>query len=381
MSGRSFWVLFDIATLPPYYRDVHTLLASPPGALMRYDYRDPYLTDDAIAAVTQSSVAGDPVLFIYVQWDRYVRGSVTPALDTPASELRWQAMRLGEMVATWREQDNNYLQFTVGDYPAADPALLDAIRAELEPEGATPYRRLVALSKEAAALASLRVANPKEEWSNIVTRLGTAPMQFAGDPFWRLDPPLRTGWIRKGSRLGVKLKPGQSPTPEMSQEWIVPERAQFALPIALHERHDAAGLAVAEPTVAIRTPADGPIYPASPDTIRLRRNAVLAVPLESRHSADAGRKIGPVTVATEPTPEAGANEVTMLFQVRLARWKRAVGAILGLIAIVATPIAVEATKITTNHKHIPAAVGAAIAVILVGVLGAALYTGKLPMKT
>ena len=47
MASR-YWVIFDTCSVPEYYRDLHTVLASPSGAVVRYSYRAKYLTEEAI---------------------------------------------------------------------------------------------------------------------------------------------------------------------------------------------------------------------------------------------------------------------------------------------------------------------------------------------
>jgi hypothetical protein len=374
MADRPFWVLFDTATLPDYYADVHKLLALPSGSAIRYDYRDRYLTDETRRVVGEGMI-GSEVLVIYTQWRQYVRGAETPPDDTPASEIAWQAMRIGKMLATWRIGENNYFQFRVTGYPDADPALLEPIRAELEAQNASPFRRWVALSRQGAALAALSSARPETAWSRIVENLTTAPMQFNGDVFWRLNPPVRSGWLRKGKPLRSRLRAGQTDTPERNHEWIVPERSLFALPITLHSSHEQRPNA--EPSITVETQSDGPLHPPSPASRPLRRNATLNIQVESKHTAETKLKVGTLTVASG----ADADSVSLSFEIRLARWKRALGALLMLVAAPGAAAAVVATTLVTDHKHVTAAVVYLIVIALIGTAGGFLYTGKLAVKT
>lgn len=378
MADRPFWVLFDTATLSAYYSDVHKLLALPSGSAIRYDYRDRYLTDEARRAVADG-VDGLQVLVIYAQWRQYVRGAAVPSDATPASEIMWQAMRIGEMLATWKDGENNYFQFRLTGYPRSDRGLLEPIRSELEAQNGAPFRRWVALSRLGAELESLTSSEPAREWSQIVDRLTTAPMQFDGDVFWRLDAPVRSGRLRTGKPLRSKFRAGQANTPERNHEWIVPERSLFALPITLHSSHE--HTRETEPTVTIETQSEGPLHPPAPASRTLRRNATVNVQLESKHTAESNLKVGTLTVASGASAASGQDAVSLSFAIRLARWKRGLGALLVVVAAVAAAIGVDATKMMTSHKHIPAAVAWAVGVVLIGALGGFLYTGKLTVKT
>jgi hypothetical protein len=378
-DGPSFWVFFDTATKRDYYADVHKLLALPGGALIRYDYRDLYLGDGVKDAI-RSSHPPRPVLVVYAQWDKYVRGDEAPGEGTALDEMSWQAMRLGELEATWESGDNNYFQFRVTDYPAADPSAVEPIVSELATRGEGPYRKWVALSAEADALKGLKSTTPEEEWTKIVSRLGTPPMQFQGDVFWRVDPPARAKW-RRGTALRNEYKPSPSPTPEKVHRWVVPEQSVFAIPVTMREPAVAAyGDGAAR--IKLEAPEDGPLHAPHPDSVDLRRNATVQVTIESKHTAKSERKLGSLRVRSEasiapPMPES----LTLDFAVSLARWKQVLGGFLVVVAIAGAAVTAISSRITTSTENLPWAVIAAVAVVLVGALGALLYTGRLPVKT
>lgn len=377
MSGESpFWVLFDTATVPDYYADVHKLLALPSGAAIRYDYRDVYLTEDAMAAVG-SEPRSRPVLVIYAQWGEYVRGEAAPPPETPSDQITWQAMRHGKMLSTWREGEYNYFQFSLSDYPTADASKLAPIRAELDAQDARPYRKWVALSMQSAALASIKSATPAGEWQTIVDTLAALPMQFHGDKFWRVSPPVRSGKLRRGARLRSVYKTGDTNTPERVHEWIIPEQSIFSLPLTYRE--PAEHSPQEGPQISVETDANGPLHAPQPNVLSLRRNATVNVRFESKHTAQTERKLGHITLASQTSSTTPG--VTLTFEVRLARWKQILGGFLIVLALAGGVIAGIATRITTSHRHLPEAAGAAVLVVLLLALGTLLYTGKLPIKT
>ena len=374
-----FWVIFDIAPKREYYSDVHKLLALPDGALLTYDYRDVHLDAGALAAVG-SRTPPTQVLLAYAQWESYARGTEAPREQLPFDQMRWQAMRLAEMTGVWKTGENNYFQFRVGAYPRADPRALLPIIEELYARESAPYAKLVATSTEADALRALRSADPGSEWEDIVRHLGTPPMQFQGDTFWRVARPARSKW-RRGTPLKDEYRPGPTGTPEQTHRWIVPEQSEFAIAVTMREpvvRVEETGV----PRIKVNTPDKGPLHAPHPDVIDLRRNATVNLALEAQHSSNSDRRVGSLTLESEHAlPHLSPDDLTLTFALRLARWKRLVGALLILAALAGTAVAAIATRITTSEANVPVMAAASVACVLIGAAGTFLYTGRLPVKT
>src|SRR5260370_33998851 len=96
-ESQEFWVIFDTGTRPEYYRDVHNLLALPRGAVMRYDYRDTYLSERALRLAVNDAEAPAKILLIYGQKPGFTRGTGNDAAKGPAEQFRWVATRFGTL--------------------------------------------------------------------------------------------------------------------------------------------------------------------------------------------------------------------------------------------------------------------------------------------
>ena len=59
-ESKWIWVVFDTSQYQKYYRDVHDLLAMPPGWVFRYNYRDTHMSGDALQKA--ASDATKPIL-------------------------------------------------------------------------------------------------------------------------------------------------------------------------------------------------------------------------------------------------------------------------------------------------------------------------------
>ena len=72
-----FWVMFDTSTRRDDYRDVHKLLASPTGSIVRYSYHDRDLSSTAILESKRRDFAHN-VLVAYAQGKTFKKGDVDP---------------------------------------------------------------------------------------------------------------------------------------------------------------------------------------------------------------------------------------------------------------------------------------------------------------
>ena len=372
-SSSAFWVLFDTATKADYYGDVHAVLGLPSGALMRYDYRDRYIHESATPALA-AAPRPTQVLVVYAQWQAYKRGDDAPEAATADGAMEWQALRFGVLTGVWRKGENNFLQFRLGGYPRADPALLESIIAPLHSEHATPYHRWVALSTDATALGGLRSADDAAEWASIVERLEAPPMQFQGDTFWRVDAPARSRWL-SGSRLRSEYKP-TGETPERLHQFVVPERVLFSMDVYSREPRHATGNPAAVAKLEVKTTPDGPLHPPLDSTLSLRRNAPVAVRIESRHSFDAKARIGELKLLASGALAQGGRDISLTFHVRLARWKLVIGALLGALAVAGIAACGIAVRNTSSSSGIIALVIVAIASALLGFVAYWLLTGR-----
>src|SRR5579871_3225422 len=193
-----FWIIFDTSQLMDYYRDVHNLLALPAGATMRYDYKQKYLSEEAIRRANSNDSAS--VLFIYMQKDgNYHRDEKHTVAPEGALPFTYVATRLGNMLCQVKDGESYYFDFQVGRYPAQNH-VFDRLMHGLERIGETPWAtvrnggpsgKYVCVSTEMDALTELEAGEDQQKWSSIVSRLSTPPIQFSQDSFWRLKGPYR----------------------------------------------------------------------------------------------------------------------------------------------------------------------------------------------
>lgn len=194
-----FWIVFDTSQLMDYYRDVHNLLALPAGATMRYDYKQKYLSDEAVRRADGKESA--PVLFIYMQkqgnYRRDEKRTIAPQGVLP---FAYVGTRLGTMLSIVKDGESYYFDFQVGSYPTHNEAF-DQLMKALEGKGETPWAvvkdggpsgKYVCVSTGMDSLRKLQGGEDQEKWSVIVSRLSADPMQFREDAFWRLKGPYRS---------------------------------------------------------------------------------------------------------------------------------------------------------------------------------------------
>jgi hypothetical protein len=381
MSDRRFWVFFDTATRPEYYEDVHKVLAMPKGALLEYQYRDLRMEDAAVEA-THKRLKDLPsrVLVVYAQWSMFKRGDRDPDGTKPPDEMRYQAMRLGRLVALWREGERAVFQFRLEDHPRADSGLLIPIIDDLKARSALPYNKWVGFSTVTEALKNLVPADPVADWQKIVNQLVSPPMQFTDDKFLRFDPPGRNRfWAPSKLRSRYPKRAGHDHA--LDHRYIVPERCEFGLRISTHEPVGATSGGISETvaTYEVEVPSDGPLLGPAPPSGKLRRTSDTTLQFESKHSAKAERKVGSVTISSHDALPAVASGIAFSFALKLAAWKRALGVLLSALGAAS----IAAGGILTESKGI--AVGATILMIVGGILVAAVggffYTGRWSFKT
>ena len=185
-NTSTFWVIFDTCTRRHYYQDVHNLLAYPAGSTIRYEYRDEWLSSEALRASSNPKTAPATILLVYAQCNEYKKGDSTPPSSSPGDEILWVATRFAELQHVHAEAGNNFFDFKALAYPKQDNDSLMKILHPLIDKQETPFHKWVVMSDDLNALNSLQRGNDAENWRSIVEFLSEPPMQFAGDSFWRL---------------------------------------------------------------------------------------------------------------------------------------------------------------------------------------------------
>jgi hypothetical protein len=189
LESREFWVIFDTSTRPEYYQDVHKLLALPMGAVIRYEYRDKYLSKQALRLAIHNAAAPNKVLVIYGQKSGFMRGGGDDEAKAQAKDIQWIGTRFGTMQAVPSTGGANfYFDFSVEGYPKNDQQALNKLLAPLISSSETPFHKWVAISDDLSAYNDLSRGDEEANWEAIVDRISREDMQFRGDSFWRLKP-------------------------------------------------------------------------------------------------------------------------------------------------------------------------------------------------
>jgi hypothetical protein len=366
LSGS--WILFDTATRPEYYGDVHEVIALPAGALITYQYRKHRLTEAAIAAAEgRWRTMPRDVLVIYGQDVDFVRGGAEPG-DPPSTEqMRWQGLRCARLVACWIDGEHYNFQFKVTGYPQ-EAEQARAFAARLHEQEQAPFHKWVAFSDQGLRGIGVKSDSGSGAWQRVVDVLNAAPMQFKDDMFWRVAPPQRSKFLRGQPIRSRYRRVHEGDYVRRQHHYVVPERCEFKMVVRTHEPSAAPARPSTAPVpeMAVTVSDDGPLVVTSAPKQPLRRNAGIEIGVESKHSAKSETKTGELRLASTDTL-ASKQQVTLVFQVRLAPWKRALGIIMFCIGAAAVVVAGLLTSAKNFDDHVLPIVALAIGgVILVG---------------
>jgi len=188
---KTFWVIFDTCTKPPYYQDVHNILAMPKGWIIRYNYSSVLLSESAKKFANSFPDAPGRVLLVYGQYAGYVRGQ-DDRESRKGKKMFWIPTRLAELVHVQIDGSMYYFDLKLLEYPSLEDGALGKIVDDLNAKKETPFNLWVSVSGCSGDLDTLtQRANVGENWGLIVDRFQRTETQFRGDSFWRLVGPYR----------------------------------------------------------------------------------------------------------------------------------------------------------------------------------------------
>jgi hypothetical protein len=186
------WVVFDTSQYQKYYRDVHDLLALPPGWVLRYNYGETQMSAEALQMAEACGTEAVPALFLYGQKEiAYARDNNKSTFPEGEFPVRFVATRAGLMLNVIKDGNRYNFDFAVQDYPNQSPASIAGVLDPLRGKGEVPWNKWVAISDRLDLLSALKSGTAADNWTGIVQALGNPPMQFAGDAFWRLEGPFK----------------------------------------------------------------------------------------------------------------------------------------------------------------------------------------------
>lgn len=191
-------LIFDTCTKPDYYKDVHKVLASPAGSVIRYDYERRLWTEEAqeLAEAIIANRNPIPALLIYGQVKDFKKGNPDPTFMLTSDNAIFIPTRCAHVVNfsvephAVKDRENLYLHLEMGGFLRPDSAELQTLISQLEIKRQLPFDREKAykwVSKcpnEVSVEALLDASD--ENWSLVVDKFASSPSQFAGDVFWRV---------------------------------------------------------------------------------------------------------------------------------------------------------------------------------------------------
>jgi len=330
-----FWVIFDTSTKRDYYRDVHNLLALPPGSMIRYDYNERHLS----AAALEEAKKGDAsakVLVAYAQDKNFRKEGADPVGPIAYEQGLWIGTRIAYL---------SHLQFSVNrynfdlemlEYPAADDVALGAIMQALVAIKDTPFVKWVAVSNLDARFDELTKGTASANWAAVINRIGNFPSQFAGDSFWRIA---KVASGPKRSRIQPVLRDHSEVS--ASTETVTGVEAVFPIfeldkiALQIESRMPEAGKEPrgkepeASRTIAFETAAKGPLGDLNGRTLTLRRYANDWIETEVKGSDRIDAQPCDLTMRTAPS--TGAYPIGPELQLRFEATKNPVRSYFALL--------------------------------------------------
>lgn len=192
-DASKVWIVFDTCTIPDYYLDVHRILAAPPGWIVRYDYREKYLTEEVVAGIRDKTrELPRDILLLYAQIDTHHRGDPPPKETPPFEKMVWHPTRLARMANVVEEAGKFFFDIQVQGYPTPGREVRDICNA-LYSAKATPFQKWIAFVDRHDGFDALFEGSSDDNWSRIVELLDQPPFQFAGDLFWRVVSLKKSG--------------------------------------------------------------------------------------------------------------------------------------------------------------------------------------------
>jgi hypothetical protein len=369
-----FWVIFDTCQLEAYYQDIHNVLALPPGAIIRYDYRTCYISDDALAVLQARAAAPRDALLIYMQYPGYRRELGLEYRPAPNEPVLAVATRLARMRLTPNIGGERYaLDLELKGYPREDIDALNEILRPLKSANQTPWSKWVSISTSTDHFAKLKSGKDADKWVAIVQRLSTPPMQFAGDAFWRLAPPIVDG--RKSVSPSFEMEsleaPGGARRVSFSYRLREGQRCEFEL--FSHVAH-IPGTPVRQ--VHVEVPKDGPLQFDGPADLGLRYDAATNVVIRGIRSESVDERVGRLNLYT-PTAAAGwpiGPQLALEFKVFKSRPATTVGVVCLLGAVVCGVVA------AAFHDSVVWPIFLAVVAGALTLVGLALLTRKIGVK-
>jgi hypothetical protein len=355
-----FWVIFDTCQLSSYYQDLHNLLALPPGAIIRYDYRAKYIADSAIPTVKGNGVAPRYVLLVYAQWENYTRGAGLDYKPLQGERVFVTATRIARMRLIPNIGGDGYaFDLELEGYPKFADDTVRSIWQKLAKSKEIPWFKWVTICNLTNHFDALKSGQGADNWAVIVERLGAAPSQFASDVFWRLASPLRDG-----KKIIVPTFETQGATESGGIRQV-----SFSYPLA--EGHSAEfevfshGAHKAKRRLRVSVVEGGSLEYNGPPDIDLRYDAATRTVVRGQRAETVDDRFGLLTLDSgEPVDDWPVGpRLTLQFKIFKSKWAGVISLILLLLAVVLGFAAKDVWKASVGWG-IATVVGAAACIVI-----------------
>jgi hypothetical protein len=346
-----FWVIFDTSTKRDYYRDVHNLLALPPGATIRYDYNQNHLSASALEEARKSSVFTKKVLVAYAQSKNFKKGGADPRGPIPYQQGLWVATRLANLRHLQFSVNRYYFYQEVLGFPATDETAFGAIIQALGED--IPFVKWVAVSNLDNRFDTLGRGTASENWASVINQIGNFPSQFAGDSFWRITKvasgPLRSD-IRPVIRDHSEVAGGSETITGVESVFPIFELDKMALQIESRLPEAAEEPKDKEPeaarNVTFETAPDSAIKDLNGRTLTLRRYAPEWIETEVGESDRISAQLCDLTMKTGPATGAYpiGPEFSLRFRAIKKPWRAYLALLSGIVGVVCVGVGTALLK-------------------------------------
>lgn len=372
-------IIFDTCTKPEYYKDVHIVLASPNGAIVRYDYERRLWTPEAQEKVENLATDGNPVpaLLMYGQVKSFKKGDDDPSFMLTQDNAIFIPTRFAKVVnfAVDRklesERDNLYLHLQLDGYVSPQnpeiPKLVSALesRKELPFDQESAYKWITACPDDIdeSALSD----NDELNWSHVVDAFASHPSQFAGDVFWRFGQFTVTSANSKFNALQLVPRPTNKlgDIDQFHHDFELDDSNEYEFSVSNH-------IPVAEerelpPDVSVSVREDASHLLSLPDeSVGLRRNASRTIKVGVSHINSLKKRYAKIVVETKvPEHEGPYPPGSVIDNVTVSLSKNKSRVAMAIVsAIAAAPLALIAANLIRTGSTGAGSVVAILALVL-----------------
>ncbi|MDP3737502.1 MAG: hypothetical protein Q8R02_08930 [Hyphomonadaceae bacterium] len=391
--SKPFFVVFDTSTQAPYYADVHRILALPPGAILRYEYKRSLFSPKAWEAMQklwdEGIGARIDVLVMYGEKKSFVKGQKDPdtmltwedSVFVPTRSAR--LVNIAKVPGDRPESDNFHFHMEMRGYVDPDAREIETLVRALEAENSLPfgtkdqYSWVSVLPDSVRPGASALVSDDTKVWKKLIDRIVTLPTQFADDVFWRLKrvqiKDSRQQVTPTSRPSNVRREPNA-----WNSDFPVFDGVSYAMVIESHSAPGRGGDLPPNPSVAVDVSGD------ESDLVKLPTKPVEIVPNQEdvstftvRDVKHVGDRYLDLVLTTQSSAAAGAYPIGSTCQISIAvskeRWRTVAGFALVLLAAVSGVVG------GIYKDKVEVAAPAAVITVVLGALAYFVFTRKIQL--